>query len=469
MNAVIAKFKNHQILLFLRALLKYVGARIYNFMPKTMMGRSLLIIVTPILLLQVILGVYFYQQHWKAMASRLSGYLVGDIHFIIELKKNTQTQTEWEALLQNAQEKMDLRISFREDEILPVEQVRQSLFTDTKLEKVLRKKISRRIQHPYSLNLWSFEKDIEIKIQLDDGVLRVLTKRKRLFSSTLYVILIWMIVASLVLTAISVIFMSNQIRPIRRLAKSAEAFGKGQSVKKLQPFGSIEIRKATMAFNDMSKRIIKQIHQRTEMLAGVSHDLRTPLTRMSLQLALLEDGKPVATEEIENFKSDIVEMEKMIEGYLSFAQGESLEENEVLDVGQLLNRIFKKYIHPDFQMSLHVEDQLYRDIKPNSFTRCLENLMTNATRYANKIAIRAWKDTQNIYIQIDDNGPGIEKDQIDKVFRPFYRIDPSRSKETGGIGLGLTIAKDVINSHGGSIKLKKSKLGGLCVLLTLPV
>jgi two-component system osmolarity sensor histidine kinase EnvZ len=295
-------------------------------------------------------------------------------------------------------------------------------------------------------------------------VLRVIAPRRRLFSSTTYVFILWMIGTSLALFAVATLFMRSQVRPMRRLATAAEAFGKGRNVPDFKLEGADEVRQAGAAFNLMRERIQRQITQRTEMLAGVSHDLRTPLTRMKLELAMLPDSSELA-----ELKADVAEMEKMVEGYLAFARGEGTEQPEPADLGQLLREAVATAAREGTAIELRAEGPMPVNIRPDAFRRCLANLIANAKRYAKRIVIEADYVGSAIEIAVDDDGPGIPAGMREEVFKPFFRLDTSRNPETGGIGLGLTIARDVMRSHGGELTLGASPLGGLRALLRLPV
>jgi two-component system osmolarity sensor histidine kinase EnvZ len=310
----------------------------------------------------------------------------------------------------------------------------------------------------------SFTNQVEVKIQLEDGVLHAVVPLNRLFSSSSYVFILYMVGTSLVLFAVATVFMRNQVRPLRRLATAADRFGKGQDVPDFKPQGATEVRLAAAAFNRMRARIQRQITQRTEMLAGVSHDLRTPLTRMKLQLAMLGDAT-----EIEELKGDVAEMERMVEGYLAFARGEGTEKPAETDLGLLLRDVVGDARREGTAVDLHVEDRLVALVRPNALRRCLVNLVSNAARFASQVWIRAGQVGDMIEITVDDDGPGIPADRREDVFKPFFRLEGSRNPMTGGTGLGLTIARDVIRSHGGDLVLLDAPTGGLRARLSLPL
>ena len=441
--------------------IRRLRARINRVLPRSLLGRSLLIIVTPLILLQVVSTWVFYDSHWETVTRRLAGSLAGDVAAVIELMRRSAGPADYPGIFDLAANTMRLQMAHEPGGVLPDAAVaaRQNL-VDVKLSVALEDIVGR----PFRIDTRSLEKVVEIRVQLDDGVLQVLAPRRRLFSSTTYVFILWMVGTSLVLFAVATVFMLNQVRPIRRLAAAADDFGKGRDVPDFKLEGAVEVRQAAAAFNLMRNRIRRQIAQRTEMLAGVSHDLRTPLTRMKLQLAMLGDGPEVA-----DLRADVAEMEKMLGGYLAFARGEGGEQPEPTDLGLLLRDLVAGALRDGATIDLEAEPGLVVPLRPDAFRRCLTNLIGNARRHARTVAIRALRRGAAIEITVDDDGPGIPPDQREEVFRPFYRLDPSRNPETGGIGLGLTIARDVMRGHGGDLVLTDSPLGGLRARLRLPV
>jgi two-component system osmolarity sensor histidine kinase EnvZ len=300
-------------------------------------------------------------------------------------------------------------------------------------------------------------------VQLGGGrVARILCPDNRLSSATTYIFFLWMLGGATVLSGIAVAFMRNQIRPIRRLAIAAEKFGKGQDVASFRPEGAAEVRQASRAFLEMKDRLKRQIEQRTAMLAGVSHDLRTPLTRMRLQLAMSRDA------ESENLLEDIAEMEKMIEGYLTFAKGEGGESPEATDISSILDRVIAGARRQGYDVQAASMEKMHLRLRPMAVERAVSNVVSNACKYAKRVWVSAYMQSDAFEIAVDDDGPGIPPDQREDVFRPFYRIEKSRNKKTGGIGLGLSIAREVIHGHGGEIFLEDSNRGGLRVVIRLP-
>ena len=332
------------------------------------------------------------------------------------------------------------------------------------IDRMFIRSLSESVRRPFKVDSESLDKRVIVLVQLPEGVFEVIANRKRLFSSTTYIFVLWMVGTSMILFGVAVIFMRNQVRPIRRLAAAADAFGKGRHAPRFKPEGATEVRQAASAFISMRDRIQRQITQRTEMLAGVSHDLRTPLTRMMLQLEMAQ--KP---DDMEDLKRDIVEMEHMLEGYLAFARGEGDELPKPTNISSMLRDIVASAQRKGGEVDLHTEGDIIMPVRPNAFKRCVTNLVDNADRYGTHVSVRAGKRGEAIDVTIDDDGPGIPADKWDDVFKPFFRLDESRNQGTGGVGLGLTIARDVIRGHGGDISLDASPAGGLRARLTLPI
>ncbi|WP_420564300.1 ATP-binding protein [Thalassobaculum sp.] len=437
--------------------------RLKRYLPKTLFGRALLIIVTPLVLMQVISTYVFYERHWEIMTRRLVHSLAGDIAFLIEELRPPITH-EWVAeLSERANRHFDIELHWQPEGILP-NQPSYSVFDQT--QEAMKDAMETKVHRPYIMNTDFVDRRIEILVQLPSGVLQVLAHKKRLFTSTTYVFMLWMIGSSLVLFAIAIVFMRNQIRPIRRLAIAARAFGLGRDVTGFKPEGATEVRQASAAFLQMRDRINRQLSQRTEMLAGVSHDLRTPLTRMKLELAMLGDNDDIA-----ELKADVTEMERMVEGYLAFARGEGAEVPVEIDVGTLVNDVIANerrggtrivYEQPD-------DGEAVLPARPDALRRAVANLVQNAARYGSRVNVAVVRAGEIIEITVDDDGTGIPADRREEAFQPFKRLEPSRNLETGGTGLGLTISRDIIRSHGGDLTLEDSPLGGLRAVIRLPI
>jgi len=437
-----------------------VRTTIKNALPKSLLGRALLIIVTPLILLQVVSGLIFYETHWDKISYRLARSVAGDVSAIVQLVTEDPSEEGRERAAALAGRNMDMFVTFLPGAILS----NKAKAPANDLEDMLDGSMQSFVVKPYRLDSESSDRNVIIDVQLADGVLRVTTTRKRLFSTTVYVFVIWMVGTSLILFGVATIFMRNQVKPIRRLARAAENFGKGRDVSEFKPEGATEVRQAAQAFMAMRERIQRQIKQRTDMLSGVSHDLRTPLTRMKLQLAMLKNVNG-----IEDLSADVSEMEHMLEGYLAFARGEGTEKPAPTDLGMLLEDVVGQIRRRGRPIDLHLEDKLNLPLRPNAFKRCVTNLVENAARYGQHVSVRAGQRGDAIEITVDDDGPGIPEDKRAEVFRPFFRLDDSRNPETGGVGLGLTIARDVVRSHGGEIVLSESPAGGLRGRIRLPL
>lgn len=431
-----------------------------NALPKSLLGRALLIIVTPLILLQVVSGLIFYETHWDKVSYRLARSVAGDVAVIVQLVTDDPSEEGRERAAAMAGRSMDMFVSFLPGAILSNKVTPPA----NDLEDMLDRSMQAFFVKPYRLDSESSDRNVIIDVQLADGVLRITTTRKRLFSTTVYVFVIWMVGTSLILFGVATIFMRNQVKPIRRLARAADNFGKGRDVSNFKPEGATEVRQAAQAFMAMRERIQRQITQRTDMLSGVSHDLRTPLTRMKLQLAMLGN-----VDGVDDLSGDVSEMERMLEGYLAFARGEGTEKPTPTDLGMLLEDVVGQVRRRGRPIDLHLEDRLNLPLRPNAFKRCVTNLVENAARYGQHVSVRAGHRGDAIEITVDDDGPGIPEEKRAEVFRPFFRLDDSRNPETGGVGLGLTIARDVVRSHGGEILLSESPAGGLRGRIRLPL
>ena len=429
-------------------------------LPRSLLGRSLLIIVTPLILLQVVSAWAFYERHWDNVTKRLANSVAGEIAAVIALRERMGPGLDPE-LFASISDAMDLQLTVQPGQRLAAAPPPAS---DRLIDRMLARALEAKVGRPYLMDTVTFPRQVEVKIQLEDGVLHAVVPLNRLFSSSSYIFILYMVGTSLVLFAVATVFMRNQVRPLGRLASAADLFGKGQDVPDFKLQGATEVRQAAVAFNRMRARIQRQMTQRTEMLAGVSHDLRTPLTRMKLQLAMLGDGA-----EVEELRGDVAEMERMVEGYLAFARGEGTEKPAETDLGSLLRDVVGDARRAGTAVDLHVEDRLVALVRPNALRRCLANLISNAARFASQVWIRAGQVGDMIEITVDDDGPGIPETRREEVFRPFFRLEGSRNPLTGGIGLGLTIARDVVRSHGGELVLLDAPTGGLRARLSLPL
>jgi two-component system, OmpR family, osmolarity sensor histidine kinase EnvZ len=432
---------------------------IKRLLPRGMFGRSLLIVVIPLILLQAIATWIFYDRHWAAVSWRLASGVAGDIALTIEAAKTTSSDAETARLLARAAAATDLDFALQRGARLPpLGKPRGSLLGDQ-----LASNLKERVGLPYRIDAGSDPQAVKIAIQLPQGVLAVTAPRKRLYSSTTYIFVMWMVGSSLVLLAIAAVFLRNQVKSLRRLAAAADSFGKGRPVPYFKVEGAAEIRRAAIAFMTMRDRIERQIRQRTEMLAGVSHDLRTPLTRMKLALELLPRD-PV----VDELKSDVGEMERMVHFYLEFLRGEGAEAPVETDLALLLEDVAAAARREGAGLSLVTPSEYAMPVRPNALRRCLGNLIGNARRHGSHLWLTGLAGADGIDILVDDDGPGIPPDDRERVFQPFVRLDPSRNPSTGGVGLGLTIARDVARSHGGDVRLETSPQGGLRVRVHLP-
>ncbi|WP_207477734.1 sensor histidine kinase [Arenibaculum pallidiluteum] len=437
-----------------------VGA-VKRLLPRTLFGRALLIIVTPVVLLQVVATWIFYDRHWDTMTHRLAHAVAGEVAMVVEQLDRDAGPEERRRTLEMAARHMDLIITFEPGGRL-TEPWSPSGNT---LEQTLSRAIDERVYLPHSIDTRVAHEWIEMRIEVPDGLLSVMSPERRLYSSTTYIFLLWMVGAAMVLFAIAIIFMRNQIRPIRRLAAAADSFGKGRDLSpSFRLEGAAEVRQAAAAFLMMRERLKRQISQRTEMLAGVSHDLRTPLTRMKLQLEMFGDEP-----EVEELKADVVEMQDMIDGYLAFARGEGTEAPVPVDLARLVQDVAAGARRDGASVEVETGGDLLVQLRPNAVKRCLANLVNNARRHAKHVRITAARAAGVVEVLVDDDGPGIPAAVRDEVFKPFFRLDGPKGRAGGGVGLGLTIARDVARSHGGDIHLQESPSGGLRAVLRLPV
>ncbi|MEQ8389714.1 MAG: ATP-binding protein [Thalassospira sp.] len=434
---------------------------IKSFMPTGLLGRSLLILMTPMLLLQIVTVLIFFERHWDTVARQLSRGLAGDVAYVIDYIGQFPDEEHLKWLQHSARARLQLDLVFEPDEILQEQ-------TDTPpfglVSEELFVALDERLARPFYFNLDLDDNRLEIRVQLKEGVLSIVAPRKRLYNSTTYIFFMWIAGSALILYGVAVIFMRNQVRPIRRLAKAADQFGRGVDVEDFKPEGAAEVRMAASSFMAMRDRIGRHLSQRTALLAGVSHDLRTPLTRMKLELAMQQSSPGV-----DALKQDVVDMERMVDAYLAFARGEEGEKAVLADIGKLLTDQVGESLRDGQQIDLHIEDHLEMELRTQSVRRCISNIMSNAGRYANNLSVRAGRRGQDYEIVFDDDGPGIPADKREDVFKPFFRLEESRNQATGGVGLGMTIARDSARGHGGEVFLEDAPGGGLRVRLVLPI
>jgi two-component system osmolarity sensor histidine kinase EnvZ len=445
----------------IRALRIFVPRQTKRWLPTSLFGRSLLIIVLPIALMQLVVTWIFFDAHWQTVTSRLSDGLAGDIAWAVESYHDDPRPEVLAKIAERAETSMSLSIVLLEDSKLPPRQP-SSLFAA--LDRALDKALSEKLDVPYWYDTIRFPAYVDIRVEAPGGVLRIIAPRDRAYATQGHIFIFWMALATLLLTAIAILFIRNQVRAIERLADAAETFGKGGDVDDFKPYGAKEVRQAAQAFIAMKNRIQRHIDQRTAMLASVSHDLRTPLTRLKLELALAEPGK-----RIEAMKSDLSEMEHMIDEYLAFARGEGGEAVEPVILWKLVQAVGADAARAGAKVEIDADPHIQLSLRPNAMRRALSNLVLNAAAHADRIAI-AVKVTPagGVEIIIDDDGPGIPPEQFEEAFKPFNRLDESRNQNEKGVGLGLAIARDVARGHGGDLTLDRAPLGGLRAVLRLP-
>ncbi|MFD2264508.1 ATP-binding protein [Lacibacterium aquatile] len=430
-------------------------------MPRGLFARSLLIIVAPLVLLQVIATWAFFDQHLSTVSRRLAQAVAGDIAVAIQLWNGAKDDADRQAALDQVGSALWMPLRFEPDAILSNEGNRRSSYVSRTMADAVREMVRR----PAEIDDTNGER-VHIAVQLPNGILHANVSRKRLFSASAYAFVLWMVGSSFILLTVAGLFMRNQIRPVQRLADAAERFGKGQGVGAFKPEGALEIRRASIEFLRMRERIQRQIHQRTEMLAGVSHDLRTPLTRLKLELAMLG-----ASNDLEAAKADLVEMEGMLDAYLAFVRGEGGEESEEVDLVDLIQDLAAAYRRSGGEITLDLPESLRMVLRPMAIGRAITNLVGNAGKYARRsVVLSVQTQGGSALIHVDDDGPGIPEHQIEEVFRPFRRLSEARTLDgSASVGLGLTITRDLVRGHGGDVLLGKSPLGGLRATIRLPL
>ncbi|MFZ1413107.1 MAG: ATP-binding protein [Defluviicoccus sp.] len=431
-----------------------------HILPRSLLSRALLIVVAPLITTQILAAYVFFESHWDQISKLLARGLAGDVAVLVEGVSTLPDPASRAWLLDAAAPMMELTLTLEPGGILPNVPTQQ-LPIEGELRRAL---LFRDVTKPFRVDARSDPDMVMLAVQMADGILRIEAPRTRLISKTTSIFVLWMAGTSLLLLGVAAIFMRNQVRPVRRLARVAEAFGKGRDAPDFRPEGAREVRQAGLSFIAMRNRIQRQINQRTAMLAGVSHDLRTPLTRMKLQLEMMNPGQAVS-----ELKEDVADMERMLEAYLAFARGEGAEQPVVSELGALVTEAVRQARRKGGTIVLSVEDGLVLPLRPGAVSRCITNLLDNAMRCAAHVTVQALRRGKAVEVVIDDDGPGIPPDQREGVFKPFFRIEGSRNPNTGGVGLGLTIARDVARSHGGEIFLEESPARGLRARLRLPL
>jgi two-component system osmolarity sensor histidine kinase EnvZ len=429
-----------------------------NILPKKLFYRALLIVAVPVLVLQLVITVVFFDSLWIKTNKGMTRALINEINLFVEVYDNEKiNKDELKNLFSLF---IDLNIELVNNKNI------ENRYTErwfSPIDRTLRRELKSNFStEEFWFDTTSYKELIDLRIKYQDGYFKFLVPKDRVTSSSARIFALWITVPAFIMVIISLIFLKNQTRPITNLARAAERFGKGEDTEEFKPSGALEIRQAGHEFDKMRKRILRHLNQRTEMLSGISHDLRTPLTRMKLQIAFIED-KDLATKLAE----DINEMEKMLNEYLQFTSSSYVEKDEMFNLSELIEEIVIKYNNENIQKDLL--SRIYINGRKNLIKRCLNNIIDNALKYGNNVQLKLSKENTNIVIIIDDDGSGIPKKEYENVFKPFYKIDKGRADSKSSVGLGLSIASDIIRSHGGNIALNKSKMNGLSVKIFLPV
>ena len=431
---------------------------IKNILPKRLFYRALLIVAVPVIVLQLIITIVFFDSLWIKTNKGMTKAVVNEISTFIEVYDdeiyNKDEITNLFSIYQ------DLNIEFLENQKFDFE-FSERWFSP--IDRTLRRELKSKFgSGKFWFDTTIYKELIDLRIKYQSGYFKFLIPKDRVTSSSARIFALWITVPAIIMVLISLIFLKNQTRPITNLAKVAERFGKGEEIEEFKPSGAAEIRQAGYEFDKMRKRIVRHLNQRSEMLSGISHDLRTPLTRMKLQTSFIKD-KEIASK----LADDINEMEKMLNEYLQFTSSTFLEKNEEFDLSDLVNEIIKKYNNSNIISTISLN--ILINGKKNLIKRCINNLIDNAIKYGDRVNIELNKSASHIFIKVEDNGPGVPEKEYENVFKPFYKIDKGRADAKASVGLGLSIASDIIRSHGGNIRLDKSSMNGLEVKIFLPV
>ncbi|WP_395650671.1 ATP-binding protein [Brevundimonas sp.] len=438
-----------------------LGRFIKRRLPASLWGRSLLIIVAPILIMQGAVTWAFFDAHWQRVTARLSEGLAGDIAWASESYRDDPTPQNLAVIAARAEKSMQLSVALKEDERLPVEQRRGPIGL---IDRTLEQALASRLDQPFWFDTTRYPAYVDIQVQEPNGVLRIIAPRERAVATQAHIFVLWLTIATVLLMSVAILFIRNQVRAIERLAEAAEAFGRGEIQPRFKPHGAREVRQAATAFLAMRDRIQRHIDQRTALLASVSHDLRTPLTRLRLELALAPPFKRQTA-----MKGDLDEMEHMIDEYLAFARGEAGEAAQVIDIAALLTSAGDDARRIGAEVQVEAPQGLKATLRPIAIRRALNNLAGNAAAHGEHVRLSARAlASGGIEIAVEDDGPGIPEEMHEEAFSPFSRLDESRNQNTKGVGLGLAIARDVARGHGGDITLDRSDMGGLKALIRLP-
>jgi two-component system osmolarity sensor histidine kinase EnvZ len=434
---------------------------LHDRMPRGLYARALLIVILPVVLLQSAVAYVFLERYWEVVTYRLSAGMARQAAALVDIYKTLPDDQEHAQLRRIAADDLNMEVTILPKRDLPAPAPKSSLFS--LLDKALSRELSRRLKEPFWINTALPRNLIEIRVALDDATLKMLATRTHAYASNSYIFFMWMAIASIIILAIATSFLRNQIRPILRLARAAEEFGKGRNVE-FSPRGAREVRQAGAAFLDMKRRFERAIEQRTTMLNGVSHDLRTIITRFKLSLALMGDSN-----EAVEMRKDVDEMERMLEAYLAFARGDGDETSSPTDIAAILNELRADSEKRGVAAAVKIAGDPKIIVRPAAIKRLLSNLVNNAQRYGKRIELSVVNDGRTMTVNVDDDGPGIPVERREDAFRPFYRLDESRNQNEANSGLGLAIARDIARVHGGDITLDKSPLGGLRATVSLPV
>jgi len=436
--------------------------RLKRWLPRTLWGRSLLIIVLPVALMQVAVTWFFFNVHAADVTARLSEGLAGNVAWVVRDYERDPGATNLAGIAPRAESTFGLSIVRQPGAELPQARRRAPFFSAA--DRTLEGAFEQALDQPFWFDSTRYPNYVDIRVKTPDGVLKIIANSEDAFATQGWVFLAWMIGATLILTAVAILFIRNQVRAIERLAAAADAFGRGADVSAFKPHGALEVRQAALAFFDMKDRISKHLEQRTALLASVSHDLRTPLTRLKLELALAEPHPRVTA-----MAGDLSEMEYMIDEYLDFARGEGAEASEVHPIAPLIEAVADGARRAGATVTVEVDPDLSANVRPNAVKRALANLIGNAAVHGDEIEVSVRSSPEGeVEIVIDDDGPGIEPELREEAFKPFSRLDAARNQNQKGVGLGLAIARDVARAHGGDVELSESPLGGLRAIVRLP-
>ncbi len=428
-------------------------------LPKGLYGRVLLIIILPIVIMQMAVTYFFFYAHWGTVTANLSASVSADVSLAVQLYKQSPGDARALELDEMLRPNMELSVALEPRDSLPVT-TRKAFFSA--LDSTLRRSLDQALSDPFWFDTTRYPNHIDIRVQVDEGVLRFFAARERVFAPTGFVFLFWLLTATILLTMVSILLIRNQAKPIAELAEAANRFGRGQDIADFKPSGAAEVRLAGQSFIRMRRRIKRFIDQRTVFLAGVSHDLRTPLTRLKLFLALQDE-----TQEVAAAKRDLKDMETMLSGYLDFARGLTDESTKITSLNTFLEAILTKIEAENTFFSATGDPKA--PIKPLALERAITNLINNAQDFAENIRVVVLSQGRNIFIDIDDDGPGISPENIEEALKPFNRLDPARNQNRDGVGLGLSITRDIVQGHGGSLTLSRSDMGGLKARISLPI